>query len=609
MRISHSMLTDITFSLYSSLVKKNLLRLLFAVAVLLILALSWCSFRYACQEQTDILESQLQQQGQELTANISRYEFIPLSLALNNNAIELLNNLHDITLISRLNTQLGNFKSRIGALAIFIVDKYGDILASSDDGHDGSLMGQNVALRPYFQNAQSDSISHYFGMGTTHSISGYYQASGIFQGNKKIGAVVVKVDLQSMLRDSRGSEKIMLLDQNNIVVYSSNKDWLYQSLNKLTTGQTHGGLALQSGRHHAESIRLGDTRYILMQEYLPQLKMSLVRLTPVELIYKRVLPRVSSLVTLMILVAVCLYILTQRLQIVQLRLENQHALKMAYNRLEELVKCRTSELEKKKAQLEAEVHERIQSEKTLKNMQNELIRNEKLAVVGQLSAGLAHEINQPLAALGMMSANAIRFFEMGEFGEAKGNLERIGKLVDYIGRLSNQLRSFSHNNDNVIQNISAGVSIDNAMLLLGHRFEKLDCSFIRHPPEKEPWCLCNGLRLEQVLVNLIGNALEATQEQSWRRFVSARWFKQDNMAVIEIEDNGPGISPDALEHIFEPFFTTKKNHGLGLGLALSTDIIRSFKGTLTAQNTEQGARFTIRLPHSQLNSQAGKNNG
>lgn len=589
MHIANLLLNRKNYSRFPSALKKYLPWLLLAVAALLILALSGFSFRYACQQQMSELRTRLQQQGQDLTLKISRYEFIPLSLALNNNAIALLKNPHDGVLAARLNTQLGDFKSRIGALAIFIVDKYGTIISSSGDGLDGSLVGQNVALRPYFQNVRPNSTSHYFGMGTTHSITGYYQASGIFQEKSKIGEVVVKVDLDSMLENEGNGEEIMLLDQNNIIVYSSNKHWLYQTFN-----------------HGPEKVTPGNINYILMKEYLPQLNMTLVRLTPAGVIYKRILPRISLVVALIILVIICLYILTQRMQIIRLRLENQQALKTAYNRLEDLVRIRTAELENKRELLEAEVRERIQSEKVLKGMQNELIRNEKLAVVGQLSAGLAHEINQPLAAMGMMSANTIRFFAMGEFDEVKGNLERIGKLVDYIGRLSNQLRSFSHNSDNAIQTISAGASIDNAMLLLGHRFEKLECSFIRHPPEKDVECQCNGLRLEQVLVNLIGNALEATQDQSWRRFVSARWYAQGDRAVIDIEDNGSGISPEALEHIFEPFFTTKKNHGLGLGLALSADIIRSFKGTLTAENTEQGARFTIRLPHSPLNSQAGK---
>lgn len=134
------------------------------------------------------------------------------------------------------------------------------------------------------------------------------------------------------------------------------------------------------------------------------------------------------------------------------------------------------------------------------------------------------------------------------------------------------------------------------MLLLSHMFKKIGCKFIRASQDVDVWCMCNHLRLEQVLVNLISNALDAVMTNDSRRVIFARWFIDGDNAVIEIEDNGPGISSEIAESIFEPFFTTKKNHGLGLGLAISADIIKSYQGTLHATNGEQGACFTLRLP-------------
>lgn len=229
-------------------------------------------------------------------------------------------------------------------------------------------------------------------------------------------------------------------------------------------------------------------------------------------------------------------------------------------------------------------------------MQKELIHNEKLATIGQLSAGLAHEINQPLAEIRMISANTMRFIEIGEWEEARLNLARVGRLVDFIGQLSNQLRTFSRVDDDSVSSVSLKISIDNTMLLLSHKFTKNNSAFTRIPPSSEVHCLCNNIRLEQVLVNLINNALDAISNGNLPGSITAKWYKDGDFAIVEIEDNGPGIALNVIEHIFEPFFTTKKSHGLGLGLAISADIIKSFKGSLSAVNVETGARFIIRLP-------------
>lgn len=134
------------------------------------------------------------------------------------------------------------------------------------------------------------------------------------------------------------------------------------------------------------------------------------------------------------------------------------------------------------------------------------------------------------------------------------------------------------------------------MLLLSHRFKTNNFTFTRIPPPSDVHCLCNHIRLEQVLVNLISNALDAISSVNASGSITARWYKDDDFAVVEIEDNGPGIALNVIEHIFDPFFTTKTSHGLGLGLAISADIIKSFKGSLSAVNVEKGARFVLRLP-------------
>lgn len=281
----------------------------------------------------------------------------------------------------------------------------------------------------------------------------------------------------------------------------------------------------------------------------------------------------------------------------------------AYDNLERLVEERSSDLKLKNIALEKEVHERVQSEQRMKALQKELIRNEKLAVIGQLSAGLAHEINQPLAALSTYSANAIRFLEKADYESVNFNLNRMVQLVERIGLLTSELRSFSRPSDGSGQKVSVTKAIENSVLLLTHQLEKHRIKFIRDEPAEPLFCFCNQLRLEQVIVNLISNAIDALEHHVSPQ-ICARWFADAQSVYIQIQDNGPGLSAAVLERLFEPFFTTKTTKGLGLGLAISADIIKNYHGLLQAGNHESGgAVFTITLRKNATPEQEVKHDG
>lgn len=592
--------------------KNQLLWFLLALALGGILWFSYYSFRVDFRSQTDILNAHLYQQGQELTFDISRYEFIPLSLSFDNSITESLKDTAGSRASEDINSRLKILQSRIGAQAIFVVNNQGNIVFSSDAQAPDSLIGHNVKYRPYFQRVKAGITDHYFAVGTTHDIPGYYQSNGYFSGKEKLGVVVVKVDINDLLKNVQPGQENILLDQAGVIVSTQHSAWLYHSLTPLPAptlreaNKEHKYLStnipslsfkrIRAINARTDEVFIDGTRYIMVRQSLPKIDMTLATLSPVSLLYKNIAVRIALGTAVLIFIVISVFILAQRNQIIHLRLKNQQALREAYNCLEELVRQRTQELEAQRYELEVALRQRIASEEALLNMQKELVRSEKLAVIGQLSAGLAHEINQPLSAIGIMAANAVRFLAIGEYDEAKANLERISRLVDFIGRISNQLRSFSRNTDDAIQRVLVAGSIDNAMLLLGHRFKEHASQFVRHPPSRNLYCLCNGVRLEQVLVNIISNALDAIKEQHSERRVSVQWYQQGNDVVIAIADNGPGIPVSIIEHIFEPFFTTKKNRGLGLGLAISADIIRSYGGSISVESQESGAKFTLRLP-------------
>jgi len=273
------------------------------------------------------------------------------------------------------------------------------------------------------------------------------------------------------------------------------------------------------------------------------------------------------------------------------------ALEDAKEELEAKVEARNAELHAINRSLQTEIVERTQAVRQLQSMQQEMIRTENLAVIGQLSAGIAHELNQPLAALGTLSENAIRFLDRGDGETVRFNLDRITHLVARMGVLTGRLRSFARRSGDEIETVDVALSVDNALAILGHRVDREAIHVEISAPAQAIQAKANAIRVEQILMNLIGNALDAT-ETADRPWVSISWAEENARAVIRVADNGTGLSPEVENRIFEPFFTTKKNGGgLGLGLAISADIARSFGGALTAGNRAAGgAVFSLELP-------------
>ncbi|MBV8047412.1 MAG: sensor histidine kinase, partial [Paludibacterium sp.] len=216
-------------------------------------------------------------------------------------------------------------------------------------------------------------------------------------------------------------------------------------------------------------------------------------------------------------------------------------------------------------------------------------------VIGQMAAGVAHEINQPLAALGTLSDNAREFLQRGDSQTAQFNLERISQLVLRLGAITGQLRSFAKRAGTEMGAVDLAATVEHALTLLEPRLRKSPIVLTRQPPDDPLPVHGNALRLEQVLINLIGNAIDACQERPDGR-IDIGWRREDDRVRLTVADNGPGLTTTAEAHLFEPFFTSKPQ-GLGLGLAISASIVRDFGGSLTAGNRpEGGAMFTLDLP-------------
>ncbi|GGC09341.1 hypothetical protein GCM10011352_39680 [Marinobacterium zhoushanense] len=272
------------------------------------------------------------------------------------------------------------------------------------------------------------------------------------------------------------------------------------------------------------------------------------------------------------------------------RKAQERALKAAHEELESRVQERTADLSHANAKLLEEMEQHGQT-------QNELIQTAKLAVIGQMSAGINHELNQPLTAIRNYSDNARAFLKRGKLETVDANLVEISGLTERMSRIIHPLKEFARKSSGSTDLVCLQTVRDGAMSLMYGHFEKEQVKVNWPPRLSDYYVLGDILRLEQVLVNLLSNAVHAMEQVQTRRIdigveVEGKWLR------LSIRDQGPGIAEADLERIFEPFFTTKKSgQGLGLGLSISHRIIETLGGRLSAANHPQGgAIFTIELP-------------
>ncbi len=224
-----------------------------------------------------------------------------------------------------------------------------------------------------------------------------------------------------------------------------------------------------------------------------------------------------------------------------------------------------------------------------------MIHAAKLAALGQMSAGINHELNQPLAAIRSYADNGKQFLEKGRLEEAMWNLEQIGELTERMAKIGGQLRMFSRKSSGQMTVVPLHGVIDGALEIVRPSIKKSAAvvEVALHPEHLE--VKANNVLLQQVLVNLINNAIQSMETMPEKKItIFAR--EEGEMVNITITDTGPGISADHLPHIFDPFYTTKKaGQGLGLGLTISDRILHDMNGKISARTTEQGACFSIFL--------------
>ncbi len=561
-----------------------------------------------------------------LEREIGKYAFLPGTLGLERDVLALLGQADGDKLAHQVNVYLEQLNERAGTLSIYVINTAGKVVASSNWRRADSFIGEDLSFRPYFREAMASGSGRFFGIGTTRGEPGYYLASTLSDDSRTLGVAVIKVSLEQLEKSwSTVEAPAMVSDENGVVILGSVADWKFATLRPLdeatrssfdqtqqynrralkALGMTeitefeHGARLVSIARDGPEIVGVYPItgRFLAQSRPLPGTPWTLTVLSHLEQVDEIAQSRAMVAAVGTAFLFMLGLMLDERRRRLKDRLAAREALQKAHDELERKVDERTGDLSAANQLLQDEITERIRAERTLRAAQDELVQAGKLAVIGQLSAGIAHELNQPLAALRTLSGNGVRFLERGDLPTTRTNLERIAQLVDRMGLITSQLRTFARKSSGKLQPVALCQALENALALLEPRLRQAEAEIVRHCPLPEPWARCDANRLEQVLVNLIGNALDAMDGQLVPR-IEIDCYGCDGQARLSVRDHGAGLAAEALAHLFEPFFTTKAaGVGLGLGLTISAGIVRDFGGTLSGANhPDGGAVFTLQIP-------------
>jgi two-component system sensor histidine kinase AauS len=607
-------------------VKPRLIRHLFVppLIILLMIALGYVTYLYSERNAIKALgengQRQLELHARTVESEINKYNYLPSVLELESNVSDLLND-PTAALRSSVNDYLEGLNRRSRSRAIYVLDTTGRVLATSNWRDTDSYLGEDLSFRAYYQDAIRGLPGRFYGIGSTTGEPGYYLAHGLEEKGKIIGVAVIKVRLEALEeRWQRARLEAFVSDENGIIILSSDPARRLKSVRPLTA-EIKERLA-RSLQYYwwplnelvpldRESIADGVEKltfpantsvdhehtvvsYLAQTRELADTPWHLTLLTPLEDLRREAANQGMLVAVACALVAFLLIAWNERRKVISTRLAAREALEQANNELERRITDRTADLRASNERLKGQIRERRQAEETLRQAQDELIQAGKLAAIGQMSTSIAHELNQPLAALRTLSGNTVRFLERGALDTASANLRTINDLVDRMGRITASLRAFARRGEDKGQ-ASLGKAVEAALQLLGARLD--NTSLALHQQIDDVELAIDQTRLEQILVNLIGNALDAMSAQP----MPILWLEGDMLDGryrLRVRDNGHGIDAEARKHLFEPFFTTKPGEqGLGLGLTLSASLAAAAGGTLNAEDpAEGGTMFVLVLP-------------
>jgi two-component system C4-dicarboxylate transport sensor histidine kinase DctB len=578
----------------------------------LMLLLSWYVGEIQREALLDELELQARQEldlyVSHLEGQLDRYAFLPPLLAGDFRLQSLLIAPRNREQQHQVNLFLSYVNEIAGSLDVYLMDAKGLTLAASNWQDERTFVGSNFSFRPYFTEAMEGRAGRYFALGTTSGRRGYYFSSPVGEPDEPLGVVAVKIDIDTLENNWLNQEtELIVTDPDGVIFVATRPEWRYRTLQPLSVEAI---ARIRESRRYpevnltpvffeqqdtrpsgAQILQLGEpggAGYISMATDMPQAGWRVQLLISQKVVVPQVWQTRLLAMALLLLLVTAGWLYSQRWRRRREReAERRLVMQEALDELERRVDRRTLDLTQANLRLRQEVEEH---ERT----RDELIQAAKLAALGQMSAGINHELNQPLAAMRTYADNARTYLARGNLDQVGWNLQQIRELTDRMAQISGQLKVFSRKSSGQRIRVSLRACIEGARRIVRTRVEHADAQLLVDLPADDLFVAADMVQLEQVLVNLIGNACDVLQGQPLRQIrVGAR--RIGAQVQLKVHDSGPGIAEANLDMIFDPFFTTS-DAGLGLGLSISHTIAQRLGGSLSAANAATGgAVFTLTL--------------
>jgi two-component system C4-dicarboxylate transport sensor histidine kinase DctB len=618
----HKSAMSVSQKLWPSLpVQHRIRRMWWAYAVLALVAVVaslWASGEIGRHRAEAALEEQARTDARLnaalLRTVLEKYRALPFVLS-QDTAIAAALAGSDVGTFDRLSQKLEMLATGTKAAVIYVIDKDGMAVSASNWREPTSFVGNDYRFREYFQGAAERGQAEHFALGTVSKKPGLYISQRISGSHGLLGVVVVKVEFDDVEADWNASgTPSYVVDERGIVLITSLPSWRFMTIGRIAEDRLtaireslqFGDAPLQplpldmvrnlgDGLDVVEIVMPGDagkTRFLDVATSVPATGwhlQHLVALGPsVDAGIREA--RMLALLILLPLLAGAAFLLRRR-HVITLRISSEQ---QAREELERRVVERTLDLSQARDRLQAEIIGHKSTEQKLQAVQQDLVQANRLAILGQVAAGVAHEINQPVATIRAYADNARTFLDRGQTAPAGENLESIAALTERIGSITEELKTFARKGRGSAEPTGLKDVIEGAVMLLRSRFAgRMDTLDIDLPPP-DLQVMGNRIRLEQVLINLLQNALEAVAPKAGEGRVEVTTSTDAGMVTVTVADNGPGIPPEIRKGLFTPFNTSKES-GLGLGLVISKDIVGDYGGRMEVASDGGGTRFTVQL--------------
>lgn len=546
--------------------------------------------RQALEEDAARANQQLGLYANSLHTLIDRYRALPAVLALDPQLRSALAGPVDAAQQAALNVKLEKINGAAQSSTLELLDRTGLAVAASNWRLPSSYVGHNYGFRPYFSQTRTQGTGRFYAVGVTSGIPGYFLSSAVLGDHDEfLGAMVVKLEFPELEREwSQGSDTLLVSDARGIIFIANQPGWRYRALRPLSADDlaeikstrqydkqslvplTHLPLRRFDDNSDLRRVEgpLGTADYLWESLPLTTEGWTLHLLRRPQVAFEDLRNAALAAAGVWLALVFLLLFLNQRWRLAKVRQRNREE-------LERLVEERTRDL---------------------RTAQEGLVQSAKLAALGQMSAALAHEINQPLTAQRMQLATLRLLLEHGRVDDAYKALKPVDDMLTRMAALTGHLKTFARKSPSGLrERLDLATVVDQSLQLLDARLRDEQVSLVLHLT-RPAWVRGDAIRLEQVLINLLRNALDAMQGKACKR-LEIRLEADEQLWRLSVSDNGGGIAEEHLGQVFDPFFTTKPvGDGLGLGLAVSFAIVHESGGRLSVENGDHGAVFSLTLP-------------